>query len=205
MAGTSAIHLNGNILCAIDVETTGLRAGYHDIFQICILPLDSNFKPSKTVLPFYTEMLPRRPENTDPKAISLNKTEYAQLLINGLDSDRVADLLIEWFDKLPLPIKKNIIPLAHNWVFDRGFILDWLGHETFEHIFAPMYRDTMVAASYDNDRADFHVTQIPFPKVNLKYLCSQLKVENQRHHDALADCVATAEVYRRMVLRGTFA
>jgi DNA polymerase III epsilon subunit-like protein len=41
--------------------------------------------------------------------------------------------------------------------------------------------------------------EIPFPKVNLQYLCSQLKVERDRSHEAMQDCVATAEVYRKML------
>ena len=45
------IHLNGNILCAVDVETTGLEVGFHEIWQIAVLPLDSNIKPNKDILP----------------------------------------------------------------------------------------------------------------------------------------------------------
>ena len=45
-------HWNGHQLCAIDTETTGLEAGYHEIVEIAIIPLDSEIKPRTDVLPF---------------------------------------------------------------------------------------------------------------------------------------------------------
>lgn len=49
-------HLNGNLLCCIDTETTGLISGTHDIWQIAVLPLDENIQPLKGVFPFYMDI-----------------------------------------------------------------------------------------------------------------------------------------------------
>jgi DNA polymerase III epsilon subunit-like protein len=195
----SLIHLNGNILCAVDVETTGFVPGYNDIWQIAVLPLDNNIKPAKGILPFYLDMKIKRPDNVEPAAIKLNRTDFWQRQVRAVDPWTAADMFDEWFVKLGLPMRKSICPLASNWPFDRSFIVDWLGHETFNQLFSPWYRDTMVCALHHNDIADHRGNRIEYPKVGLGTLCGRLKVKNQKAHDALQDCIATAEVYRRLI------
>jgi DNA polymerase III epsilon subunit-like protein len=197
--GRSMIHLNGDILCSIDCETTGLVAGFHDLIQICILPLDAAIRPVTTIPPFYTLLQMKRPDNVDPKAMKVNGLKTGDIQLNGLDPWRAADLLEEWIAKLDLDRGKKISPLAQNWAFDKGFITDWLGGPTFDSLISYKGRDTMTTSLYLNDRADHHVEPVPFAKNGLKYLCSTLKVENTRSHDALQDCISTAEVYRRML------
>jgi len=201
---SSMIHLNGNLLCAVDVETTGLRPGYHDIIQIAVLPLDSQIRPIQNIRPFYVAaMKPKRLENIDKAAPKAHRINMAELCLKGLDPWKAVDLFEEWFERLELPVGKRIVPLAHNWVFDRAFVIDWLGELSFEHFFDYHYRDSMVAAEYLNDRADHHVEKYPFPKVSLEYCCNILNVTNADAHNALADCVATAEVYKRMLMMQT--
>ena len=197
-------HLNGNILCAIDVETTGLQPYFHDLIQICVLPLNSELRPLEGTIPFYTEVVPKRPYNFDPKASSVNKLDACRIQTQGLDADRAADLFDEWFNKLGLPFNKQISPLAHNWPFDLQFITDWLGWHNVQRYFSGHYRDLMMAGLYENDKADFNSHPYPYPKHRLSYYCSQLKVTNPNAHDALGDCVATAECYRRVVKAGLY-
>lgn len=196
-------HLNGNILCAVDVETTGFLAGKHDIIEIAVLPLDSDIKPLTSVLPFHLKLQPKRPENADKEAMRVHGFTMADLMLNGCDPWKAADLLVEWFATLELAVDKRIVPLAQNWQFDKSFVMEWLGPETYNLLFHYHYRDSMIAALYLNDRADFHAEKIPYPKVSLKYLCSTLKVQNERAHSALYDCVSTAEVYRRLLTAPT--
>lgn len=199
MNGKSLIHLNGNLLCAIDLETTGFNPKIHDIWQIAILPLDSDIRPLKMegLSPFYIDIKPDRPQNADPEAISKDKLE--KVLKDGLDSELAQMLLEKWFNKLQLAINKKICPLACNWPFDRSFLIEWLGLLNFEAFFHPWYRDVLAASLYSNDRADVNAEPVPYAKSSLAYLCSTLKVENISPHDALSDCVATAEVYRLML------
>lgn len=200
---SSMIHLNGNLLCAVDVETTGLNFREHDVIQIAILPLDCNIKPLRT-LPFYVNMKPKRPENIDYKAMTVTKLSLVNLINNSIDPWTAVDLFEEWFHRLNLPVGKKIAPLAHNWPFDRMFIEDWLGGpKNFEAFFFHQYRDSMAAALYLNDRAEQHLDKIPVPKVSLDYCCSVFDIKNQKAHDALQDCLTTAEVYRRMVMMYT--
>jgi len=202
-------HWNGHQLCVIDTETTGLDPHWHEIIQICILPLDSDLLPRKDVLPFYVEMKPYHPERIDKKALECNKLDLATICSRGHDAEKVKDLLDDWITKLKLPVTahgtpKKIVPLGQNYAFDRGFIQQWLGVDLYDLWFHYHFKDTMIAAGFLNDQAAFHAEKVPYSKISLTYLCSTLKIENLRAHDALNDCQATAEVYRRMCLSGLF-
>lgn len=201
------VHWNGDQMCVIDTETTGLEAGWHEIIQICILPLDSNIRPRKDVLPFYIEMIPEHPERASPEAMRVNKLDFAKIAQRGHDREKAKDLLDEWIKKLELPYthygnRKRIIPLGQNYAFDQDHIRAWLGLETYSEYFQHRYRDTMITANYLNDRAAMHAEKTPFSKTKLSWLCNKLNVTNERAHDALADCVATAEVYRKLLMSG---
>jgi DNA polymerase III epsilon subunit-like protein len=194
------IHLNGNIIAAIDTETTGSKPGFHDIIQIAILPLDNFLNPlkingeGKPIMPFYINMRPRFPDHIDPEAMRVHQISNIN---TGLDPFRASDLLDNWFDKLKLPEGKRLVPLATNWPFDRPMILDWLGEESFNRLFDVRYRDVMTTTLFLNDRAELHKEPIPFPKNNLRYIASCLKIPYEVKHDALHDCVVTAEAYKR--------
>ncbi len=195
------VNLNGNLLCAVDVETTGLNPEKHDIIEIAVLPLDNDFKPQKqSLVPwFHMTMKPRRPENIDLDALEVNRSKLVEICNNALDADRVADLFMEWFEKLNLGIEKRISPLAHNWIFDVTMIRNWIGPLSTELIFDGRYRDTMAFALSQNDCAEQRGTLCPYPKVNLKYLASTLKVDSPDAHNALPDCRITAEIYTKMI------
>ena len=75
-------------------------------------------------------------------------------------------------------------------------MLDWLGEETFEQLFSPHYRDTMTVTLFANDLADMRGEKYPYNQHSLRHLCNQTGVHNEKPHDALYDCLATAEVYR---------
>lgn len=194
-------HLQGNLLCAVDVETTGFLVGKHDVVQVAVLPLDSDFRLLTTVMPFYMNLQPKRPENIDPDAMRTSRLNLADLIINGCEPYKAADLFVEWFYGLELGLDKRIVPVAHNWQFDKGFMVDWLGAKTYDAHFHYSYRDTMIALNFLNDRAAFNCETIPFSKLSLGHLCSVLGVVNDKPHDALADCAATAECYRRLLQR----
>jgi len=200
-------HWNGNQVCVVDTETTGLDPHWHEIIQICILPLDSNFVPRTDIVPFYVNLKPANPERADPAALKANKIRLSEIAISGHDKEKAKDLLATWIQKLGLSTtkwgtSKRIIPLGQNYPFDKGFIQAWLGIEEYDQIFDHRHRDTMTVGLYLNDRAGMHGESVPFPKVNLKYLCSQLKISHEHGHDSLQDCIVTAKAYRQMVAQG---
>lgn len=199
MPSNAMRHLNGHVMCVVDTETSGLIAGHHDLIQVCVLPIDAKLEVRRDIVPFYTGLQLKRPENIDPELKIGSKMKLAEAQTNGLDPYRAADFFEEWFEKLKLPPGKRIIPLAHNWPFDRAFLVDWLGNENFNQFFDSRYRDSMVSANFCNDRADFMNEPYPYPKVNLSYLAAVLKIPHERAHDALGDCVVTLETYKRMI------
>lgn len=186
-------HLNGDLLCAIDCETTGLIAGEHDLIEIAVLPLGADLEPLKTIPPFVCLIKPKRPQNVDPIAMKVNNITIDTTFFDPWDA---ADLFDQWFQNLGLAPRKQIAPLAHNWPFDRSFILDWLGQETFGQLFSRRYRDTMVMALFADDRACFQIGQLPFSKVDLTYCLSSIGLHRDRAHRALDDAAATAQLWK---------
>jgi len=200
-------HWNGNQLCAIDTETTGLDANWHEMIQIAILPLDSTIKPRQDVLPFYIEVAPEHPERANPKALRVNRKSLAEVTERGHDREKAKDLLEEWIKTLGLPTTKygnpkKIIPLGQNYAFDMSFLKTWLGIELYNDLFDYHYVDTMITAHFLNDRAAAHAERVPFSKTNLQWLARTLGVRRDRAHDALQDCLSTADVYRLMIQQG---
>lgn len=199
---SQSVHWNGHLLCAVDIETTGLDFEKDDLLEIAIVPLNPNLTPSKVLTPFDLVITPRDPEVYKTNQILLPGMTLSDVMLQGFDWSVAAELLEAWKERLNLPEGKKIIPLGHNY---RGFDEKWmratLGNLTYEYIFDYHVRDTMEMGLFLNDVADYLQEPIPFPKVDLTYMCSCLRVQNMRRHRALGDAVATAELYRLMVTR----
>ena len=193
------VHLNGNLLAGVDVETTGRRPGWHDIIQIAIQPLNSKCEPLEDVIPFYYTMKPAHPKRAESKASQVHKLDLDDILMNAPDRWQVGDYLDEWFTNLKLPHQKAIVPVASNWRYDSSFLMEWLGLESYNQFFFYEARDIMRLASSLNDRAYYRGHSIPFPYPSLSSLCKFFGVVNENAHDALADARAEGAVYREMI------
>jgi DNA polymerase III alpha subunit (gram-positive type) len=146
-------HWNNKMMCVMDTETTGLDPNFHELVQVCIIALDSNFNPLKGVIPFYVNLKPNFPERVDPKAIEINKMDMAKIMSTGFDRDKAIDMLEAWIGKLGIRGNKygganKIMPLGQNYQFDMGFIKAWLGVEQYNEWFDYHYRDTMTTALF---------------------------------------------------------
>ena len=122
-----------------------------------------------------------------------------QLLLHAPSQDKVHDLFVEWFERLDLPFKKSLVPMAHNWAFEASFLKEWMGIPLFEEIWYSHARDGMLLAIAINDKAAFRGEPIPFNRVGLGSLCRKFNIVNANAHDALADALAEAEVYRALL------
>lgn len=140
------------------------------------------------------------PERAEKGAFRVNKLNPYVLRETAVDQWRGAELFEEWLPKLQLPFGKKILPLAHNWPFEAGFLRKWLGSRAFDEFFFG-FRDTMALCNMLNDMADMQNLQWPFPKVNLEYVATTLRIENPNPHDALGDAVTTAHVYRVLMTK----
>jgi len=187
---------SSNLLCAIDCETSGTEAGYHEILQLAIQPLDENFKPYENILPFYVYLKPDYPERATRKALQVNGMDLENLKRFGVSQEKCHDLLIDWYNSLKLSSSRRLLPLAQNWPFDYSFLNSWLGPDLFGEIFAPHYRDTMELALIIADLHAMGGSRIPFNAYNLKSLCSFFGVTySPESHDALEDALAASKVY----------
>jgi len=193
-------HLTGSLLAAIDFETTGRRPGYHEIIQIAILPLDHELQVNTDVPTFYLNIRPDYPERCEKGAFYVHGIDLDMLQLHAPSQDRAIDLLCDWFNQLDLPQNRVVVPLAHNWAFESAFLKGWLGPALVDQMFHSHGRDSMTMAAAINDKAFFKGEKLIFPKLGLVPLCAQLGIPYENAHDALADCQATAELYRRLLL-----
>ncbi len=196
----AAEYLNGHLLSSVDVETTGRLPGFHEIIQIAVVPLDAEFQPLSSILPFYINMAPKYPERAEKKALSVNGLNLKKLIEESISQEAGADLFCEWFDDLNLPLNKRLIPLAHNWAFEDGFLKHWLGLETKDIVWQGTARDSMIYASTINDWHGVRGSTLPFFYVGLTNLQKYLKVKaHGNNHDALNDALVCAEVYQKLL------
>jgi DNA polymerase III epsilon subunit-like protein len=189
-------HLFGNTIASVDVETTGTLPRYHEIIQVAIVLLDSTLRPDGRS--FSTYIRPEHPERIDAKAFAVNGLSL-EMLEEAPDAVRAADLFDEWFVSLPLPVGGKLIPLAHNYVFEHGFLTAWLGEAGRDHHFHYHARDAQFLALSIKDQMALRGQKAPFESVSLTNLCKVYKVVNEKAHDALADALAEAELYRKML------
>lgn len=192
-------HLCGNIMCAIDFETTGLMPGYHEIIQVAVQPLDAMLEPMQGVKPFYTTIAPEYPERAEGAAQNVHGLNLQTLKETSLDQWKVADLFDEWFQRLELPYRKSMVPLAHNWAFESGFLKAWLGVDCMNAMFHPHPRDSMLLAISINDRAIMRGEEPVYPSVSLTSMCKQLGIQVIKAHDALSDALAEAQLYQTLM------
>lgn len=192
-------HLWGNLLVAIDYETTGSQPGYHEIIQIAIVPLTVDLEPHPDLRPFYHNIAPQYPERAQLAATRTHGLNLAELQLTAPSSDKVADLLVEWFEDIALGQDKKMALLAHNCTFEIAFGKQWLGEDLWGHLFHFIPRDGMTLATGIRDRAYLKGNPLPFKRVGLKHLCHYFKIVNENPHDALADCIAEAAVYKELL------
>jgi hypothetical protein len=190
-------HLNDNLLCVVSAFITGPDYQHDDILQVCIAPLNGQFRIDPAIPPFYATLQPRR-WGADKEWLGHRFTMIAPLMAQGVDPYFVTDSLDKWFVKYRKRDIKKIMPLAYDWAILRGFLLDWLGNENFNQTFDYRYRDLLPATLFANDKAYRHGEEYPIPKHHMSYICSQLGVEWGLQWDCMRQAVAIAECYKRL-------
>lgn len=203
MTKIASTHLNRNLICAVDIETTGLIPGTHEIVQLALIPLAPDLTPSTyfKALELRIKPDPNNRRTIDPDYKGLNRRLIVDASLHGMERWPATDYFRKWFEGLRLPPGRLIVPLGCNYeAFDLPFLVEFFGGiESYREFFRSDVRDVQRAATMLNDMADWRSVRVPFPKVNLAYLCSCLDIENEQKHDAVYDARASAEVYRKMM------
>lgn len=201
-------HFNDHLICAIEIYATGLNPEADDVFNICILPLDFQFSPSRQYTPFMQFVRPRffdpvKYDWKDKKTFNrmyYSKFDIAEAMSVGIDYYEVSRLFESWFEKLALRYNRKILPV----VWDAGRVIphlrEVLGMETFGSFIHPYIRDVLSASLIMNDRAAIFGESYPFQKNILTYLAAQLNIPLIMQKNILMRTQLIAEVYKRMTL-----
>jgi len=205
-AADGLMNLNGHVLCAIDFETTGLVAGYHDAVEVAIVPIGADLKPSTKVVPFNCLLRPkdRYPDSWTEEAAKVHKIKREELITYGIEPFTAADRFVAWVQKLGLGPYKKIAPLAYNWPFDSGFMRDWLCPQTYEMWVWHRYRDALPLVLALNDKAEWSGRDCPFPQTGLQDVKTRMGIPDNGAHRAKADCLTLIDVYRELMERDWF-
>ena len=198
-------HLNGELLCALDTGTTGVDMELDEIIEVAILPADDCLKLHDSIVAFHCLI---RPENCKHRQeTKLSAQKWTELQAHGLDRHQSASAFVKWFESIGLAPGKKIIPLAHNWPFDRHFIVNWLGNKTFEMCFSHLYRDTQVFGGMLNDcaeqKASAHFAGHPYPWQKLTNMCNKHNITVHRPKTVMQDAHNTLQLYQKMTMSVT--
>lgn len=194
------INYRNQLLCAVDTETTGLDSELDEVIQICILPLEPiDLEPDPKYQPFYQLIKPNNVENISTEAEKVHGISRDVLMMCP-SQEEVAESLLQWFYSLKLNEGSRLIPLCQNSPFDVAFIKSWLGVDMYDRIFSRRGRDTQYLAAAINDEFEMKGLAAPFPKLSLASLTNHFSINLDGHHDAMADCLATAKLYRELLL-----
>lgn len=191
------------MICAVDTETGGLLAGFHEVIAVAIVPLTETFEPAP-VEPFVTKVRPEHPDRLSPGALKVNGESWESLQ-NAPTRKESIELFFQWFKNTVLNNGfKKISPLAQNWAFDKGFLQFWLdpsntSPEAFDALFDYRSRDTMHTGMFLIDRSKVKRGELLMKYPSLKSLSAKFGVEQVDAHTALGDALTTAACYKAMV------
>jgi DNA polymerase III epsilon subunit-like protein len=197
----TADFLFGNPMAAIDVETTGSDPSIHEIVQISIVPLTVHLEVPRVSEPlhFYSTLSPLHPETADKDAMRVNGLSLDELLKWAPVPSVVLRGIVDWWETLPMGHGRRLTPLAHNWAYERSFLVPFFGPKLFDQLFHPFGRCTMQMAMMINDKSVVMGYDRPFRMIGLEAMCNHFGIKNQQAHNAYHDAVATAELYRNIL------
>lgn len=196
------MNLNGCTLVSLDLETTGLTPGYHEIYQVGALVITPNLEIDNTRMPLDLWMRPDHLDRIDPGAMSLAKDDFIRKLALSVSQERGIELWEHWVETQVRPHGKKIMLMGQNIAqHDIPFLRNWLGNHYYNETFHHHVRDTMLTAVHLNDVADWLREVFPFPRVGLRNLMSYLGLEcvDLNQHDAVYDASCVPKIYKMQV------
>jgi len=173
---------------AIDIETTGLTAGVHEIVEITIILHDEKFIPLEK---FTSQIRPMKPELAEEKAIEVNNLNLTKLK-DAPTPPMVRNAFFQWHEEIVK--NKQIFPLGQNYGgFDKGFIKLFFGH-FYDDYFYYKNRDTFALAQALKDCGLLNLDQ----SLSLENLCKCFNISYDSH-TSYGDALATLTLYKKLI------
>lgn len=196
---------NRNMLVALDMHLLK----NDEFIEICLFPVNHKFEISRTKLPFYALVKPRRSpyyiNNGHERSNEIYQTvygvtqkRYTRAYNHGFDRTSLVNLFEEWFKKLEIKEGKRLMIVTYDWPRKYQYLVNWLGPLNFKDYFSYHVRDILDLAIYFNDWALTNWTDVPFRLIHIGHIFSQLKVRDSSK-DTLVRAAGMAQVYKRMV------
>lgn len=198
----SLVHLNGDQLISLWIETTGDEPQYHEIIHIGARVVQSDWENMPGVPPIDCLMRPNHPRREQRLS-----SKTAQAIAYGLTQETGFNLFCDWFDRVRANLRmkdgKKFVPIVTNICKTLGHLRAWFGG-TFEHFFqVDGIRDTLTIAHFFNDYSDWCNTNAPFPLAKrLTGFAKRLGIEYEPtlREDALYMSDLQRKVYKKMLL-----
>jgi len=176
------------MIFAIDTETTGLHASRHECIEIALVGLNSDL--SLNGHEYVSRIRPSEMgfKLMQPEAFNVNKITKEELMV-APNAAQVRRSLLEWKSEIT---GEKIEPLGHNYLFDKGFIANFLGEDLYSEMFDYHVRDSCILAQCLKDIG----YKLP---IGLKKLAVHFGISTEALHSARGDALLTVEVYKRLV------
>lgn len=175
------------MIISLDVETTGLTSGFHEITELGAVILDDAFNEIST---FSTLMKINKPERYSLEAQSISGITVEELEKHGKGQMAARIEFMDWvYTHMD---DEKLTPLGHNYDFDKQFLNVFLGAQ-YDDLFTYRYRDSQRAAGLLIDAGVINPE-----KVGLDKLAEYFGMSPQIHR-ALADAKLCVEVYKRLI------
>jgi len=186
-----------NKICAIDTETTSVDLMTAEAVELSIVPLHNDYKIDINIRPLELIINPGKLAlDEGSEALSFNKIGRDYILKDGIPKEDVRGYIKGWMGTNNI---STIIPLAHNWVFDRIVLTRLIGTTATEKLIYRRAKDSHSLAVAINDRYELFGKKCPFAQTRLGFLAEYFGFSSDGAHRAKYDCMMTAQVYRKLL------
>lgn len=181
-------------LLAIDLETTGLRPGYHEITQIAAIMLDRNLGELGA---FETLVKIEHPERGLEG--NFNVFEYTGIKLEDLQKApalKDALRLLETFARSRIggTDLRQIMVFGQNPTFDKGFLEEAFVRQGWKYPFD--FHVLALESMYVHQHL-VRTGELP-GDIGLKDICKAAGVENKQKHNAMSDIRASVDALHRL-------
>lgn len=173
------------MLVAIDLETTGLIAGHHEIISVGCIAINEDFSVVDT---FHVKSRPLYINRLTPEASEVNG--YYTFDESFIPSMEARELLCIWLSNIAQIESKKLIVIAQNWGFDLGFLNMW-DENRFKIYLARDYIDTKSISLFL-----MKAKIIPQMSTSLGIIANYFGIPEPGKHTSLGDAQCTIRVYQ---------